>query len=156
MDTKSDIQETNEVLDQLKYCSCDSEYGDHCDGDREFELMGDRNEPMSPDRLRQLEEEQELLNGSLMALTTHFAQVQLRLKQIMDANEDQREELLKELEQFANRGIPDIRHPHVDLMVHKEPGISIIAITLSHNLIFQKKLVLLKTNWNSKGSNRRN
>ena len=92
--------------------------------------MGDRTEQMSPDRLRQLEEEQELLNGSLMALTTHFAQVQLRLKQIVDANEDQREELLKELEQFANRGIPDIRQPQIDLMVHKEPGIYIVCCVI--------------------------
>ena len=100
---------------QFKYCSCDSEYGD--DGDHEFELMGDR---MSPNRMRQLEDEQELLNSSLIALTTHFAQVQLRLKQIVDSNEDQREELLKELEQFANRGIPDIRQPQIDLMTDKD------------------------------------
>jgi hypothetical protein len=37
------------------------------------------------DQLKTLEEEQELLNGSLMALTTHFAQVQFRLRQIVDA-----------------------------------------------------------------------
>lgn len=35
--------------------------------------------------LRQLEEEQEHLNNSLQALTSHFAQVQFRLKQIIDA-----------------------------------------------------------------------
>jgi hypothetical protein len=36
-----------------------------------------------------LEQEQEQLNSSLLALTTHFAQVQFRLKQIVSApNED--------------------------------------------------------------------
>ncbi|XP_054707861.1 RUN domain-containing protein 1-like [Uloborus diversus] len=61
------------------------------------------------ERLRRLEEEQEQLNSSLIALTTHFAQVQLRLKQIVDASQEEKENLLKELEEFAFRGIPDIR-----------------------------------------------
>ncbi|CAB0031055.1 unnamed protein product [Trichogramma brassicae] len=56
-----------------------------------------------------LEEEQEMLNSSLISLTTHFAQVQFRLKQICDAPTDEKEELLKELEEFAFRGIPDIQ-----------------------------------------------
>jgi prefoldin subunit 5 len=48
-------------------------------------------------RLQILEQEQEQLNGSLMALTTHFAQVQFRLKQIVSApNED------KEVAKFLN------------------------------------------------------
>ncbi|XP_054161353.1 RUN domain-containing protein 1-like [Oppia nitens] len=124
IDTKSDTQDVvngnEDVFDQqMKYCSCDSEYDD-TDGYTEFDLMGDNQ--MSPNRLRQLEEEQEMLNTSLMALTSHFAQVQLRLKQIVDANDDQREDLLKELEQFANRGIPDIRQPQIDLMNDKEDG----------------------------------
>jgi hypothetical protein len=43
------------------------------------------------DQLRQLEEEQEQLNSSLLALTTHFAQVQFRLKQIVSAPPDDKE-----------------------------------------------------------------
>lgn len=62
------------------------------------------------ERLAELEEEQEQLNSSLIALTSHFAQVQFRLKQIVDANSDERERLLKELEEFAFRGIPDTRN----------------------------------------------
>jgi hypothetical protein len=58
-------------------------------------------------RLQELEEEQEQLNSSLIALTSHFAQVQLRLKQIVDASSEEKEKLLKELEEFAFRGIPD-------------------------------------------------
>ncbi|KFM73221.1 RUN domain-containing protein 1, partial [Stegodyphus mimosarum] len=61
------------------------------------------------ERLKRLEEEQEQLNSSLIALTTHFAQVQFRLKQIVDASQGEKENLLKELEEFAFRGIPDIR-----------------------------------------------
>ncbi|UXI22232.1 thromboxane-A synthase-like [Sarcoptes scabiei] len=62
-------------------------------------------------RLEQMEHEQELLNNSLVALTTHFAQVQLRLRQIIEAKDidhERRERLLTELETFANRGIPDL------------------------------------------------
>ncbi|KAI1292666.1 RUN domain-containing protein 1 [Halotydeus destructor] len=66
-------------------------------------------------RLFELEEEQEQLNSSLIALTSHFAQVQLRLKQIVDAEADEKEKLLKELEEFAFRGIPDFREPVIDL-----------------------------------------
>ncbi|KAL8603820.1 hypothetical protein ACOMHN_058555 [Nucella lapillus] len=61
------------------------------------------------DRLQILEEEQDQLNSSLLALTSHFAQVQFRLKQIVSAEPAQREVLLKELENFAFRGIPDVR-----------------------------------------------
>lgn len=58
-------------------------------------------------RIRALEEEQESLLSSLMALTTHFAQVQFRLHQISDAPEKERDMLLKKLEDFADRGIPN-------------------------------------------------
>lgn len=43
------------------------------------------------ERLRHLEEEQEQLNSSLVALTTHFAQVQFRLKQIVNASQEEKE-----------------------------------------------------------------
>lgn len=57
-------------------------------------------------RIRALEEEQESLLSSLMALTTHFAQVQFRLHQIVEAPETERHTLLKKLEDFADRGVP--------------------------------------------------
>ncbi|XP_028675618.2 RUN domain-containing protein 1 [Erpetoichthys calabaricus] len=60
------------------------------------------------DKLRRLEEEQELLNSSLLALTSHFAQVQFRLKQIVHAHTEDRERLLVELEDFAFRGCPHV------------------------------------------------
>lgn len=61
------------------------------------------------DQLKHLENEQEELNSSLLALTSHFAQVQFRLKQIINAEPDDKETLLKELEEFAFKGCPDVR-----------------------------------------------
>lgn len=44
----------------------------------------------------------------MQALTSHFAQVQFRLRQIVDASPVERDDLLKNLEEFAFRGIPEI------------------------------------------------
>uniref|UniRef100_A0A1B6CCB7 RUN domain-containing protein n=1 Tax=Clastoptera arizonana TaxID=38151 RepID=A0A1B6CCB7_9HEMI len=60
------------------------------------------------DKMQYMEEQQEMLNSCLMALTTHFAQVQLRLRQIVDAPPDEKEALLKDLEEFAFRAIPEV------------------------------------------------
>ncbi|XP_019745381.1 RUN domain-containing protein 1 isoform X1 [Hippocampus comes] len=68
---------------------------------------GDVDEEMAG-RLMKLEEEQELLNSSLLALTSHFAQVQFRLKQIVHAQSDEKEKMLTELEEFAFRGCPHV------------------------------------------------
>lgn len=69
-------------------------------------------------KLRRLEEEHEQLHSSLLALTSHFAQVQFRLKQIAHGQSEQqdKEKMLKELEEFAFRGCPHVlgcraRHP---------------------------------------------
>lgn len=59
-------------------------------------------------RIKNLEEEQEMLSSSLIALTSHFAQVQLRLKQIVAAPIDERDKLLQNLDEFAFRGIPEV------------------------------------------------
>lgn len=40
-----------------------------------------------------MEEEQDVLNSSLMSLTTHFAQVQFRLKQISQAEDAETKEV---------------------------------------------------------------
>ncbi|CAB4040165.1 Hypothetical predicted protein, partial [Paramuricea clavata] len=58
--------------------------------------------------LKKLEEEHEQLNSSLLALTTHFAQVQFRLKQVVGAPKSDQENLLQSLEKFAFEGIPDV------------------------------------------------
>mgnify|MGYP002803887147 CR=1 FL=1 len=58
--------------------------------------------------LKKLEEEHEQLNLSLSALTTHFAQVQFRLKQVVAAPKTDQENLLQNLEKFAFEGIPDV------------------------------------------------
>ena len=43
------------------------------------------------DQMRMLEEEQDRLNNSLLSLTTHFAQVQFRLNQIVEAPTEHKE-----------------------------------------------------------------
>nr|XP_045596477.1 RUN domain-containing protein 1-like isoform X2 [Procambarus clarkii] len=106
-------------------------YGRGCGGSGEEE------------RLQQLEEEQEQLNNSLMALTSHFAQVQFRLKQIVDASPEEKEILLLQLEEFANRGIPDLRDLSVckksTVSEHSDGGVDSIGITRQKELIEQLK-----------------
>ncbi|KAH8416783.1 hypothetical protein KR222_004081, partial [Zaprionus bogoriensis] len=59
-------------------------------------------------RLRSIEDEQELLTSSLLALTSQFAHVQLRVRQIVEAPTDERDQLLRDLEDFAFQGIPEV------------------------------------------------
>lgn len=70
-------------------------------------------------KIQALEEEQENLLSSLMALTTHFAQVQLRLHQVIEAPEKERDALLKKLEDFADRGIPNFTEQQNELVGDK-------------------------------------
>lgn len=74
---------------------------------------GSSSEPLSvsENAIRAMEEEQEMLTSSLMSLTSHFAQVQLRLRQIMEAPPNERDDLLKGLEEFAFRGVPELNIP---------------------------------------------
>ena len=53
-----------------------------------------------------MEGEDEIRDNTLIALTTHFAKVQFRLKQIVLADAQHKEGLLRELEQFAFQGCP--------------------------------------------------
>ncbi|XP_060662839.1 RUN domain-containing protein 1 isoform X1 [Drosophila nasuta] len=62
-------------------------------------------------RLRSIEDEQELLTSSLLALTSQFAHVQLRVRQIVEAPTDERDQLLRDLEDFAFQGIPETVQP---------------------------------------------
>lgn len=64
---------------------------------------------LDTNRIKSLEEEQEVLTSSLLALTSHFAQVQFRLRQIVDAPTLERDRMLKNLEEFAFRGIPEMK-----------------------------------------------
>lgn len=59
-------------------------------------------------RIKNLEDEQEILSSSLQALTSHFAQVQFRLRQIVEAPVEERDDLLQSLEELAFRGIPEV------------------------------------------------
>ncbi|XP_078736199.1 RUN domain-containing protein 1 [Lampetra fluviatilis] len=70
---------------------------------------GEQQQQQQQDELQRMEEEQEQLNASLLALTSHFAQVQFRLRQVVRADAAERERLLRELDDFAFRGCPDVR-----------------------------------------------
>lgn len=61
-------------------------------------------------RLRRLEEEREQLRAALLAVSSHFAQVQFRLQQVAraPADEKERSRMLQELEEFAFRGCPHV------------------------------------------------
>lgn len=131
-----DVQVQDDDLDigkRLRVCSCSS------DDENVF-----RSPEEWPDKMRQLEDEQEQLNSSLLALTSHFAQVQLRLKQIVDAGTEEREILLKELEEFAFRGIPDSREVEIGL-IQTKPNEDLIPITsedkLEQQRLKQKELI---------------
>ena len=52
------------------------------------------------ERMQEMEEQQDMLNSSLLSLTTHFAQVQFRLKQISAAGDAETKEVSGFMDQF--------------------------------------------------------
>ncbi|KAM3959687.1 LOW QUALITY PROTEIN: RUN domain-containing protein 1-like [Aphomia sociella] len=64
---------------------------------------------MERDRLHALEEEQEILSSSVFSLTSHLAQVEFRLRQILKAPPEEKDVMLKALEEFTSRGVLDTR-----------------------------------------------
>ncbi|XP_049637699.1 RUN domain-containing protein 1 [Suncus etruscus] len=65
--------------------------------------------PGSPGRtLRRLRAERRRLDSALLALSSHFAQVQFRLRQVVRGSPAEQPRLLRELEDFAFRGCPHV------------------------------------------------
>ncbi|KAM9209949.1 RUN domain-containing protein 1 isoform 2-T2 [Dugong dugon] len=65
--------------------------------------------PDSPGRtLRRLRAERQRLDSALLALSSHFAQVQFRLRQVVRGAPAEQQRLLRELEDFAFRGCPHV------------------------------------------------
>ncbi|XP_004859348.1 RUN domain-containing protein 1 isoform X2 [Heterocephalus glaber] len=65
--------------------------------------------PGSPTRaLRRLRAERRRLDSALLALSSHFAQVQFRLRQVVRGAPAEQQRLLRELEDFAFRGCPHV------------------------------------------------
>ncbi|XP_023940463.2 RUN domain-containing protein 1 [Bicyclus anynana] len=62
-------------------------------------------EQVSGDRIHALEEEQELLSSSVFSLTSHLAQVEFRLRQILKAPPEEKDAMLQALEEFTSRGV---------------------------------------------------
>ncbi|KAM5150734.1 RUN domain-containing protein 1 [Callospermophilus lateralis] len=65
--------------------------------------------PDSPScTLRRLRAERRRLDSALLALSSHFAQVQFRLRQVVRGAPAEQQRLLRELEEFAFRGCPHV------------------------------------------------
>ncbi|XP_059789137.1 RUN domain-containing protein 1-like [Balaenoptera ricei] len=65
--------------------------------------------PDSPGRtLRRLRAERRRLDSALLALSSHFVQVQFRLRQVVRGAPAEQQRLLSELEDFAFRGCPHV------------------------------------------------
>nr|XP_014689156.1 RUN domain-containing protein 1 isoform X1 [Equus asinus]XP_023508249.1 RUN domain-containing protein 1 isoform X1 [Equus caballus] len=65
--------------------------------------------PDSPGRtLQRLRAERRRLDSALLALSSHFAQVQFRLRQVVRGAPAEQQRLLRELEDFAFRGCPHV------------------------------------------------
>uniref|UniRef100_F7DJM2 RUN domain-containing protein 1 n=2 Tax=Monodelphis domestica TaxID=13616 RepID=F7DJM2_MONDO len=70
---------------------------------------GPASPPESPGRaLRRLRAERRRLDSALLALSSHFAQVQFRLRQVVRGAPAEQQRLLRELEDFAFRGCPHV------------------------------------------------
>ncbi|XP_044529821.1 RUN domain-containing protein 1 isoform X1 [Gracilinanus agilis] len=70
---------------------------------------GPASPPESPGRaLRRLRAERRRLDSALLALSSHFAQVQFRLRQVVRGAPTEQQRLLRELEDFAFRGCPHV------------------------------------------------
>ncbi|XP_008468149.1 RUN domain-containing protein 1 [Diaphorina citri] len=74
----------------------------------DYSLSSTVNETDFLAKYKQMEAQQEMLNRSLISLSSHFAQVQLRLKQIINSPKQEQEALLKNLEKFTFIGIPEV------------------------------------------------
>uniref|UniRef100_A0A8B9E3M2 RUN domain containing 1 n=1 Tax=Anser cygnoides TaxID=8845 RepID=A0A8B9E3M2_ANSCY len=60
----------------------------------------------SPRSVPRLRAERRRLHGALLALASHFAQVQFRLRQVARAGPGEQQRLIRDLEDFAFRGCP--------------------------------------------------
>jgi len=97
--------------------ACSNELNDH-----------QHHEEIDLSKYGDLQENNDQLNSSLFALTSHFAQVQFRLKQIINGPKVGQEKLLSELEEFAFAGCPDVVGPN-------EKKISACSSCISHHAI---------------------
>ncbi|XP_022121432.2 RUN domain-containing protein 1 [Pieris rapae] len=62
-------------------------------------------EQTSGDRIHALEEEQEILSSSVFSLSSHLAQVEFRLRQILKAPPEEKDAMLQALEEFTSRAV---------------------------------------------------
>jgi hypothetical protein len=60
------------------------------------------------DKFHKLQKVNDMLNRSLLSLTTYCAQIQFHLRQIEEAPWTKKGEFIKDLENFSSRGIPEL------------------------------------------------
>ncbi|KOB64069.1 putative RUN domain-containing protein 1 [Operophtera brumata] len=101
MEENSDCEENEHPIWQEPRCEPLGAPKEVCDENTTEQVPGDR--------LHALEEEQEMLSSSVFSLTSHLAQVEFRLRQILKAPPEEKDEMLKALEVFTSRGVPDSR-----------------------------------------------
>lgn len=101
MEENSDCEENEHPIWQEPRCEPLGAPKEVCDENTTEQVPGDR--------LHALEEEQEMLSSSVFSLTSHLAQVEFRLRQILKAPPEEKDEMLKALEEFTARGVPDSR-----------------------------------------------
>lgn len=101
MEDNSDCEDNDIPIWQEPRCEPLGAPKEICDEDATEQLQGDR--------LHALEEEQEMLSSSVFSLTSHLAQVEFRLRQILKAPAEEKDEMLKALEEFTSRGVSDSR-----------------------------------------------
>ncbi|XP_037041750.1 RUN domain-containing protein 1 [Bradysia coprophila] len=99
----------NGTVDEKDVSSSSSPINHLSDGDDLARPKSPDDEDDDPDVNVELVSNDDVMT-SLLALTSHFAQVQFRLRQIVDASPEDRDKLLQSLEEFAFRGIniPDV------------------------------------------------
>ncbi|KAM3183112.1 hypothetical protein ACTXT7_011000 [Hymenolepis weldensis] len=102
LDPKAPVDEEGKLIERWAPLGAN----DSPDLSMDDNLSGTEN--ISPNKMRNMTEEHEILNSSLLLLTSHFAQVQFRLEQVLQADPEEKETLLKDLEQFAWKGVPDL------------------------------------------------
>lgn len=78
-------------------------------------------------------------NRATDPITTNFPQVQFRLRQIVDAPASEKETLLKELEEFAFRGIPDVPN---NLLLDSRSVTPLSAMSCDRNVSYYRGQVL--------------
>ncbi|XKL69016.1 hypothetical protein PGB90_006785 [Kerria lacca] len=93
---------------------------------------------------------------SLSAVTTHFAHVQFRLRQIIDAPLEEKETLLKDLEEYTFKGIPEIQNIKICSANDNELPKDVLIVNLKKQIAELQNSIKNLQNFSSSKSNENN